>query len=180
MQKEEKRNAAGVDYSLYRKKVKHINLRVRKDGSVAVSIPLKLSAKLADAFVQEKRQWVLQAQAAQQHRLSQMSEPLPSPQQCMQIFEQAQQRVWGLFCHRLPQKPTITLSDMQSRWGVCYPARYQITLSRRLAQKPFEAVEYVLLHEYVHFFHPNHQKQFWEMVAQYMPDWKARRSLLKL
>ena len=53
------------------------------------------------------------------------------------------------------------------------------TLASRLALQPRAAVEYVIVHEYCHFVHPNHQKEFWALVEQFLPDWKARRALLR-
>ena len=38
------RTAGGVEYELTRKRVRNINLRVRADGTVAVSAPRKNSA----------------------------------------------------------------------------------------------------------------------------------------
>ena len=55
----------------------------------------------------------------------------------------------------------------------------RITLASRLALQPVAAVEYVIVHEYCHFVHPNHQKEFWALVEQFLPDWKARRALLR-
>ena len=45
------RTAGGIQYELTRKRVKNLNIRVREDGTVAVSIPLRTSAEAADRFV---------------------------------------------------------------------------------------------------------------------------------
>ena len=45
------RTAGGVCYTLIRKAVKNLNLRVRPDGSVAVSAPKRVPAVAVDAFV---------------------------------------------------------------------------------------------------------------------------------
>lgn len=42
------RTAGGIQYELTRKRVKNLNIRVREDGTVAVSIPLRTSAEAAD------------------------------------------------------------------------------------------------------------------------------------
>ena len=38
------RTAGGIRYELTRKKVKNLNIRVREDGTVAVSVPLRPAA----------------------------------------------------------------------------------------------------------------------------------------
>ena len=48
------RTAGGIRYELTRKKVKNLNIRVREDGTVAVSVPLRTSAEAADRFVAER------------------------------------------------------------------------------------------------------------------------------
>ena len=36
--------------------------------------------------------------------------------------------------------------------------------------------EYVVVHEFCHFAHPNHSPAFWAAVARVMPDYKARQA----
>ena len=54
---------ASITYSLERKAVKNINLRVRGDGSVYVSAPRFASVSLIDGFVREKAEFIARAQA---------------------------------------------------------------------------------------------------------------------
>lgn len=48
-------------YELTAKKVKNLNLRVRPDGRVAVSVPRRLSPEAADRFVLSRDPWLLRA-----------------------------------------------------------------------------------------------------------------------
>ena len=57
------RQAGDIPYQLARRRVKNLNLRVRRDGTVAVSIPLRAAVREADAFVLAHRDWIRQAQA---------------------------------------------------------------------------------------------------------------------
>ena len=75
--------------------------------------------------------------------------------------------------------PEISMRYMTGKWGVCYPRRAKIVLSTRLIHYPPECMEYVLLHEYVHFLVPNHSRKFYDMVRTYMPDYAFRKKLLK-
>lgn len=180
MQKEEKRKIGQIEYTLTYKKIKRLNLRIKKDASIAVRLPLRVPKQIADEFVLQKREWIEQAQQqVRQRQQTEKQQNLPTKEQAARIFEQAEQKVWALIGQKLNKKPTMLIKDMETRWGVCYPQKYAISLSRKLALKPTQAIEYVILHEYVHFFHPNHQKQFWQTVETYMPDWKQRRSLLR-
>ena len=56
-------NADGnaINYTLERKPVKNINLRIKADQSVFVSAPKDVAAKLVDAFVIEKSAYIVRA-----------------------------------------------------------------------------------------------------------------------
>lgn len=73
--------------------------------------------------------------------------------------------------------PVIKIRTMTSRWGSCMPSKHQITLNRRLIHYPIEFIEYVILHEFVHFIQPNHSKAFYNIIEYHMPDYKQRIQL---
>jgi predicted metal-dependent hydrolase len=35
-----------------------------------------------------------------------------------------------------------------------------------------------VMHEFCHFVHPNHSKQFYAFLTMLMPDWKQRKETL--
>ena len=74
--------------------------------------------------------------------------------------------------------PVWTVRSMTSRWGSCQPQTGKITLNSKLIFYPKEAIEYVVVHEFAHFAHPDHSKAFWTLVAEIMPDYKERKKLL--
>lgn len=84
----------------------------------------------------------------------------------------------SLIDYRLPF-PQVKIREMKSRWGSCTPAKNSITLNRKLIHYPLEFVEYVVLHEFVHFVQPNHSKAFYHIIENYMPDYKKRMNLVK-
>lgn len=73
----------------------------------------------------------------------------------------------------------IKFRDMKTRWGSCNTLTRSITFNLQLYKKPLEVIDYVILHELAHIPYPHHQKEFWNFVEKYMPDWKKRRDLLK-
>ena len=74
--------------------------------------------------------------------------------------------------------PDVKIRDMKSRWGSCTPAKNSITLNRKLIHYPFEFIEYVVLHEFVHLIQPNHSKAFYNIIENYMPDYKTRMEMV--
>ena len=45
--------------------------------------------------------------------------------------------------------------------------------------KAIICIDYVILHELAHTKYHDHSREFWNEVAKHMPDYKARRTLLK-
>lgn len=75
--------------------------------------------------------------------------------------------------------PDIKIRYMTSRWGTCHTQKQVITLNSKLIEAPIYCIEYVVLHEFVHFIYPNHSKEFWNFVTMMMPDWKERKKKLE-
>lgn len=75
--------------------------------------------------------------------------------------------------------PELKIRYMTTRWGSCRPRKGSITLNSCLIEMPYECIEYVVVHEFAHFIHPNHSSQFWDFVTMMMPDWKERRAKLE-
>lgn len=173
----------GISYVLTHKKIKNINVRIRADGSVAVSAPMRCPHTRIDAFLQEKAAWITAARARVLSAPPLDAAPCTvSPEAALALFAQVSAEIFPLFAAApllAGTPPTLKVRAMKTRWGVCHITKRQITLNLRLAQYPRAAVEYVILHEYAHFLQGNHSPAFWATVGRFMPDYKARKALLK-
>jgi predicted metal-dependent hydrolase len=52
-----------ISFELERKKIKRLNLRVRRDGTVHVSVPMQMSMTFIENFLREKSEWIESARA---------------------------------------------------------------------------------------------------------------------
>lgn len=173
-----KRVISGLTYTLTYKDVKRINLRVTPDG-IKVSVHPRVPPAQIDAYILSKKDWILKALSTLSNRTpAQPALPFDSAE-CLAFFEKMSDLIFLYFAGFLKEKPRLQIKHMKSRWGVCHVQKRTITLNAALRLKPFAAVEYVMLHEYVHFLHPDHQKGFHDTMKRLMPDYKQRRSLLK-
>ena len=108
-----RRTAAGISYELTRKKVKRLNLHIRRDGTVAVSIPWSYTVGFADAFVTEQAQWIREAVSRQLRRNARNDQPLPSQAEALACFTSMSDKVYPAFAGVLGgQKPTIKVRAM--------------------------------------------------------------------
>lgn len=76
------------------------------------------------------------------------------------------------------EHPDISVKKMRTLWGSCSVARHAVTFNFYLIKARIPYVDYVVLHELVHFLYPNHSKHFYAFLSNYMPDWKERKSAL--
>ena len=72
----------------------------------------------------------------------------------------------------------VKITSAKTRHGSC-SGKNNLCFSYRLMRYPKEAVDYVIVHELAHIKHKNHQKEFYELIEKYMPDYKERQRLLK-
>ena len=171
--------AGAFEYVLTRKRVRNLNLRVRSDGTVAVSAPVRMPLSEIERFVQGKAAWVLKNLRAASLR-PQAAACTHTREECLALFTAISDQFFPLFAGLLGgKKPTLRVREMKTRWGSCHIKKRIITLNTRLAEKPHAAQEYVVLHEYVHFLHPNHQAAFHAEMQRLMPDYRQRRRLLR-
>lgn len=75
-------------------------------------------------------------------------------------------------------KPTMTIQNMKSLWGSCTISRQTMRLNLQLMKAPESCIEQVILHELVHFRHPDHGKEFYALLAHLMPNYKERQEEL--
>lgn len=71
------------------------------------------------------------------------------------------------------------IKKMRTRWGSCNPKARRIWLSLELAKKEPELIDYVIVHELSHFIEGGHNKRFYGLLDEFMPDWSLRAKQLK-
>ena len=70
------------------------------------------------------------------------------------------------------------IKKIKTAWGTC-SSRKKITINQDIVMYSRKALDYVVLHEICHLKYMNHSKNFWNMVAKYMPDYKKAEEELK-
>lgn len=70
------------------------------------------------------------------------------------------------------------VKKMKTKWGSCNSAARRVWLNLELAKKPPECLEYILVHEMVHFLVRHHDERFRAHMDRFLPDWRLRRDLL--
>ena len=70
----------------------------------------------------------------------------------------------------------VRIRQMKTRWGSCNARARRVCLNLDLIRRPSRCLEYVLVHELVHFFERRHNARFYGFMDELVPDWRACRA----
>jgi len=72
----------------------------------------------------------------------------------------------------------VRIKKMKTLWGSCNAEAQRIWLNLELAKKSASCLEYILLHEMLHFLERHHNERFLELMDTLMPTWRLCRDEL--
>src|SRR5690606_32728273 len=74
--------------------------------------------------------------------------------------------------------PKWTVRKMKTKWGSCNRETRNVWFNVELAKKDPLCVEYIVVHELMHYFKREHGARFAALMDKHLPDWRMRRDLL--
>lgn len=75
-------------------------------------------------------------------------------------------------------KPNVDIKIMKARWGSAILDTNTILLNFNLIKAPKHCIDYVVLHELIHFKYNDHSENFYSMLYSLVPDWEKRKAIL--
>lgn len=72
----------------------------------------------------------------------------------------------------------LKIRNFKRAWGNCSNKKI-ISINKNICKFNKSVIEYVCLHEICHLKYMNHSKEFWNMVKQYMPNYKEIEKQIK-
>lgn len=67
---------------------------------------------------------------------------------------------------------------MKTKWGTSHVDARRIYVNLELVKKPVVCIEYVIVHELVHFLAPHHDERFIALMDRHLPTWRFLRAEL--
>jgi predicted metal-dependent hydrolase len=222
-------NNESIEFTLIRKSVKNINLRVKADLSVVVSAGKNVPLSYIIEFITKKAQWIQKSLDKYSRTKTEIITPpkyvngevyalfgrklrlkvIVSSDDYVELQdktlllcikdEQNLDRKKALLDNfyrdqfisyisislekmldviQRVERPEVIIKKMKSRWGSCFVHRNTIVLNAALIYAPKLCIDYVVLHELLHFSIPNHSKIFYSALTKYMPEWKEAKKTL--
>lgn len=170
-------------YTLKRSsRAKRLRITVQRDTSVLVTAPQTMSARIIDAFVQEKQTWI----AKQQHYYTHIAKQVVPTGVTQGSYSACKARALQFVrthVRRIANEhglkyQNISVKNTTSQWGSCSPEG-NLSFSYKLLFLPLEIAEYVIVHELAHTVELNHSHRFWRLVRSILPDYRKREHELK-
>ena len=183
MPKEELVKIARLSVLLVRSSRKTLAVQIRADGTVIARAPLRMPKDRILCFLSEKASWIRMQQGRMQERekMRQQARIHLDAAQEKELRERAKsvlaQRT-AYFARQIGVTyGRITVRDQKTRWGSCSQTG-NLNFNFRLILAPLEVLDYVVVHELCHRRQMNHSAQFWQEVAQVLPDYRKRKAWL--
>lgn len=157
-------------------------IRVRRDGTVRVSMPRGGSRREALAFAERERAWIERERlrvAEEQARARGLAPP-PDVERAWRdkAARELPQRVAELADRHGLTVARLSIRSQRWRWGSCSRAGH-IRLNWRLVLMPPWVRDYVILHELMHLRRLDHSASFWKLVAAACPEYQLARARLR-
>lgn len=172
----------GLVIRMERRKIKNLNIYVKPPfGEVFVTVPMRMKEERVLEFIRSREEWIRKAR----ERVRQRSEAMGAQER---TFTQEEKNALLEQVLRCAEKwePRLgvhsskwQIREMKTRWGSCSVHSGQIRINLRLADKPEECLEYVVVHELCHLLEPSHNQRFHSLMTQFLPDWKERKKRLE-
>jgi predicted metal-dependent hydrolase len=96
----------------------------------------------------------------------------------MVVYEKILDKIYPIIEKYGHKRPLIHLRKMKIRWGSSNKEKEYITLNYYLYKALPPYIEYIILHEIVHYLYSKHDKDFYNFLSIHMPDWKERKRIL--
>ena len=161
-------------------RVRRLGLSVHPDGRVQVRMPSMLAPARAVQFIEQSAPWIFQKMALLKKRKAGCVVLPPSTLAQYKLMAQelvaARVEYFNRFYRFTINR--ITVRDQKTRWGSCSKSK-NLNFNYRLALIDPSLADYVVVHELCHLAELNHSKEFWNLVAKVLPNYKELRHELK-
>ncbi len=172
-------NGKEIEYNFEYKKVKNLNLRIKTDGRIYVSANRFISEKTVEEFMISRADLILSALLKFEKNSIQEKTPFFSEEELKDFIIAFCKEIYPIYKNLNIKFPEIKFKKMVSRWGSCHTKNNILTFNLNLIYADEKCVKYVVFHEFTHFIHPNHSKNFYNELEKVCPDWKEHRKALK-
>jgi len=172
-----------VTYTLRKShRARRLRLTVRCDGSVIVTTPYNLNQNIIEKFVNSKAGWLLS-----KINYFKQFKNVPVVRRGKVDYKKNKAAAFVLIKEKVAkynayygyQYNRLSIKNQKTRWGSC-SKKGNLNFNYKILFLPEKIQNYIVVHELCHLKEFNHSRNFWNLVAQIIPDHlEMRRELRK-
>ena len=160
---------------------RHMRLTVYPGGTLVMTLPRGSSHKSAENFLRRKATWVLEKVAyfkklpvrvlrprSLAHYRAHRENAHRFVEERLKILNQSYGFAYG----------AIGIRNQKTQWGSCSERR-TLHFNYRILFLPPLLADYVIVHELCHVKELNHSQEFWNLVANSFPNFRAIKQVLR-
>lgn len=182
MQKELTLENQNISYSIrMSRRARRARISVGCDAAVVVTLPWGFRENAAENFVKQKFNWIVKSLnyfARYKHQpiiKSGRRDYLKYKPQAL-VLAKAKVVQWNS-CYGFSYN-RISIKNQKTRWGSC-SKKGNLNFNYKIVHLPEKLTDYLIVHELCHLKEMNHGRNFWNLVAQAIPDYKNSRRELR-
>lgn len=163
------------------KRARRMRLAVYCDGNFVVTAPYDLGENLVENFIKKNATWIISklkffSKKGRKVILSGgRSEYFIKKNEAYNFVAQKIDNFNKIYKFRYNK---ISIRNQKTRWGSC-SRKGNLNFNYKIIKLPEPIAEYVIAHEICHLKEFNHSKNFWELVENYINDYKEARKELR-
>lgn len=158
-----------------------LRFAVHADGRFVVTAPVLLGKGIIEKMIEEKREWILEKLNSAKRN----PQPVRVKRSRKEVADDKRSalclvndRIVYFNLHYRLTWNRIAIRNQQSRWGSC-SSKKNLNFHYKITLLPPHLADYLIVHELCHLAQMNHSPQFWDLVAQTIPDWQHRRKEIR-
>lgn len=152
-------------------------LELTRDARILVRVPFFVTDEMAMQFVRQHKRW-LEKHVGQCRPIRYQ----PTEDEIAELKRRARAYIpdrVAYFSGLMGLVPTaVRINAARTRFGSC-GTKNALNFSCLLMRYPPEAIDYVVVHELAHLRYRHHKPVFYQLIERYLPDYRARKQLLK-
>lgn len=166
-------NIQDIEFNFCRSYCRTMHITIKSDGEIFFVVPYGTLDYEIEKFVSEKKYWIIKNVEKMKQKSENTDKSPYTKEELKILYDKINQLIKKYEFLMNVKIKSFTLREMKTRWGSCSYNKGTIRFNKKLARKPDEYIEYIVVHEMAHLFVPNHSKNFYDVVKKYLPNYKA-------
>lgn len=162
------------------KKARRLKIVVNPGGEVIVVKPWFVSLRSANAFLRNKKDWIIKSIEKQKKIKSSLI--ASSREDYLKNKDKARVFIGRRLEHFSSiygfEPRSFSVRNQKTRWGSC-SSRGNLNFNWQIIKLPQYLADYIIVHELCHLRELNHSERFWKLVSKTTPRYKKIRKEIK-